>query len=76
MALNDFNLFRIDRESRGGGVTIYVRVTIQATLLTAVSREKYIEYKIKRCQQLWHTQIRQNIYFLVRFMFFLLIMVF
>ena len=44
VAINDYNLFRIDRTTRGGGVAVYVKSHYSVTLLHAVSVRSCFEF--------------------------------
>lgn len=44
VALDGYNLFRIDRNTRGGGVAIYSRACLGCTVLKAVSVDKSFEF--------------------------------
>lgn len=44
MALNDDNLFRIDRIGRGGSVAIYVKTCFSVSILNAITVPKCFEF--------------------------------
>ena len=44
VTINDYNLFRIDRSTRGGGVAVYVKSCYSVTLLHAVSVPNCFEF--------------------------------
>ena len=44
ITLDNYNVFRIDRIGRGGGVAIYIKAWITATVITTSSVPNYFEY--------------------------------
>lgn len=62
VALKDYNLYRIDRIGRGGGVVIYVKSGLSVTILNAVTLPKCFEFLALKVQLGPNTVIVVGVY--------------